>query len=145
MISKNYLILIIPNYSELLYFGQLSQLETCSKKFICIYFLKILFIEVTLAYITLCFMCTTLYFYFCMHYSVLSTKNLVSIWHHVPFTHFAFPPSPLPIPLLQALLYSQYLVFVWFGCVFILFVFIFHKWVKSDGICLSLLDLFYLE
>ena len=27
-------------------------------------------------------MCTTVYFYFCIHYSVYTTKNVVSICHH---------------------------------------------------------------
>lgn len=38
-----------------------------------------------------CFMCTTLYFYFCIHCRVLTTKSLVSICHHPPFTYFILP------------------------------------------------------
>ena len=42
------------------------------------------------------FMCTALYFYFCMPYGVLTTKNLVSICHHIviPFTQLALHPMP---------------------------------------------------
>ena len=45
-------------------------------------FFNFFFIKVTLVYNIICFMCTTVYIYFCIHYSVLTTKNLVSICHH---------------------------------------------------------------
>lgn len=39
---------------------------------------------------------TILYFYFCMHYTMNTTKNLVSICHHIvaSFTHVPFPLVP---------------------------------------------------
>ena len=37
-------------------------------------------------------MCTTLYFYFCVHYSVLTTTNLVSIRHHTVDSFNSFCP-----------------------------------------------------
>ena len=46
------------------------------------------------------FMCTTLCFYFCVTYSMLTTKNLVSIHHHTVDPFYPFhPPPPPPLPL----------------------------------------------
>lgn len=68
------------------------------KNFVFFLFFYFFFIKVTLVYNITCFMCTTVYFYFCIHYSVLTTKNLASICHHIVdshprhFTHF-LPPT----------------------------------------------------
>ena len=43
-------------------------------------------------------MCTMLYFYFCIHYSMLTTKNLVSICHHTVDSLYPFHPTPQPLP-----------------------------------------------
>lgn len=48
-------------------------------------------------FITLCDSCTTLYFYSCLPYSLLNTKNLVSTCHHTvkfPLPVSLFPPLP---------------------------------------------------
>ena len=43
------------------------------------FFLDLLFIEITLVYNIIRFMCTTLYLYFCIPYSMLTTKSLYRI------------------------------------------------------------------
>ena len=70
-------------------------------------FLKFIFTEITLIYNIIYFICTTLYFYSCIPYSVPTTKNLVSIHHHTvdplyPFHH----PCPTPPPLVTTTLIS---------------------------------------
>lgn len=54
-----------------------------------IFFKKIVnlsfFVEVTLVCNIICFMCTILYCYLYKHYSVLTTKSLISI-HHQPYS-----------------------------------------------------------
>ena len=56
-------------------------------------------------------MCITLYFNFCTHYSMLTTKSLVSTHHHRVDPHFLLPT--ISSPLRQSLLCSLYLSF-WF-------------------------------
>ena len=80
-------------------------------------------------------MCTTVYFYFFICYSMLTTKNLVSIHHYTvdPFTHFPLPP---PLPLWKPLLCSLYLCvcfglvcsFILFFCLFICFLYSTYEW-----------------
>ena len=71
-------------------------------------------------------MCTTSYFYFCVHYSVLTTKNLVSICRCTVDPLYPFHPSPIPTPspLVTTTLFSvsTYLVLFDLVCSFILFV-----------------------
>ena len=57
------------------------------------------------------FMCTTLYFYFCIHYCVL-TRTLVSICYHA--VDPLFFSLPLWIPLLCFLYLYVYFCLVWF-------------------------------
>ena len=59
----------------------------------CLIYLFFL-IEVTLIYNISGFICTTLYFYFCIPYNML-TKNSVSICHPtVDYFHPFYPPPP---------------------------------------------------
>ena len=88
-------------------------------------------------------MFTTLYFYFCVLYSVLITKNLVSICHHSadPFT----APPQTPSGIHYSILYIYVFVVIWFGNLFCLFLcFLYFTWVKANSICLSPTDLFLL-
>ena len=65
-------------------------------------------------------MCTKLYFYFCILYSVFTTKNLVSVCHH---TVDPFYPFCLPFPQVTTTLFSLYLcVYFYLVFSFILFV-----------------------
>ena len=68
-------------------------------------------------------MCTTLYFYFCIHYRVLTTKNLVSIHDHTvdPLYPFCPPLCPFPFCNHYSVLCIYLFVFVWFA-LFIYFV-----------------------
>ena len=43
-------------------------------------------------------MCTTFYFYFCLHYSMLPIKRLVSMSHYTVGSPLPIPPSSLPLP-----------------------------------------------
>ena len=93
-------------------------------------------------------MCTTLYFYFYVDYSVLRTKNLVFIHHHTvyPLYPFLLPACPYPYPLVKLLLCSLYqhvyfclVCFIhlfWFFCLF----FIFHIGVKSYSVFVWLIS-----
>ena len=92
------------------------------------------------------FMCTTLYFYFCIHYSVLTTKNFVSIHHHKVDPLYPLHPPLIPSPLVATALFSVSTCLFLFGlvCSFIYLFFKFHIWVKSYSICLSPSDLFHL-
>ena len=69
-------------------------------------------------------MCTTLYFYFCIHYSVLATQSLVSIRHHAvdPLHSFSPPHTPFPCGNHYSVLCIYMFVFAWFG-LFIYFTF----------------------
>ena len=100
------------------------------------------------------FLHTILYFYFHILYSMLSTKNLISIYHHhiqlIPFTHFTLPSTgPFNSGNYYSLIYTLMFVFLWFSVfmpfsyLFICF-FIFHIWMKSQDVCLSPSDLFHL-
>ena len=60
----------------------------------------------------------TFYFYFCVHYNMLTTKYLVSIHHYVADSFYLLPFSPTP-PLWWPLLCS------WCLCVCFLFVCLF--------------------
>ena len=99
-------------------------------------------------FITLYVSCT-LYFYSCIPYNPLTTKNLVSICHHTlksPLTISPSPPLPSPSGYHNSILCIYMFVFLWLihlGFLFISF-FIFHMWVKSYGICLSPSDLLHL-
>ena len=65
----------------------------------------------------------TLYFYFCILYSMLTTKSLVSIRHHTVdlLTHFSFPHQhTFPSGIYYSFLCIY--IFVWLG-LFIYFVF----------------------
>ena len=78
-------------------------------------------------------MCTKLCFYFCIHYSMLTTKNLVSILHHTVDPLYPFHPPPQP-PFPSGNHYSVLCIYmfvdVWFGLIIYfglcLFVFIFR-------------------
>ena len=62
-------------------------------------------------------MCTTLHFYFCIHYNVLTTNTLVSIFHHRvdPFTKL-FHPCPFPSDNLYYILcIYMFFCFIYFG------------------------------
>ena len=39
-----------------------------------------------------------LYFYFCIHYTMLTSKSLISTYHILwtPFTHLSLPPHLFP-------------------------------------------------
>ena len=86
-------------------------------------------------------MCTTLHFYFCICYGVLTSKSLVSIHHHTVDPLYPFHPPLCPFP--SGNRYSVLCIYVvLFGLfTFCFLFFIFHTWVKSYGICLSLPDL----
>ena len=94
-------------------------------------------------------MYTALYFFFCIHHSVFTTKNLVSIHHHTvgSLTHFTLPTTPSPL-VTTATLFSVSMCLFLFGSIYsfiLLFIFkIFHIWVKSCGICLFPSDLLHL-
>lgn len=63
---------------------------------ICVLFLACLFLN--LFFIEVHWF-TTLYFYFCIRYNMLTTKKLVSMFHHtVDLLYPLFPPCP-PLPL----------------------------------------------
>ena len=91
-------------------------------------FLKFV-IEVTLVYNLICSTCTTLYFYFCIHYSILTTKKLVSIHHHTVDLLYPFhpPPSSFPSGNPYSVLCICVFVFVWLTdslidfCLFVIF------------------------
>ena len=91
------------------------------------------FIEVTLTYNIKCFIYTTLYFYFWMHTSMLTTKNLFPIYHYS-----LGPLSPVCIPSFGNHYCVPY-IHVCFVLVysFIFYcLFVFHIWVASYSICL---------
>ena len=69
-------------------------------------------------------MCTTLYFYFCIPYSMVTTKNLASIHHHTvdPLYPFCSAPSPLIITTPVCI---YVFVFVWFVHLFIYLIDVF--------------------
>ena len=77
-----------------------------------------------------------LYFYFCIHYSVLTTRNLLSI-HHIQWTplyHFTLPPFPLVnTPLFSVSMFVFAFSFVHLFCL----LFVFHRWEKSSGVSFS--------
>ena len=83
-------------------------------------------------------MCTTLCFYFCIHYSMLTSKNLVSISYHTVDSLYLFHPPPYPFPSGNHyyVLCVYVFVFVWFGlfiyfvlfCLFVCFLF-FYKFI----------------
>ena len=56
-------------------------------------------------------MCTTLYFYFCVPYSLPTTKNLVSVHHHAVDPFYPFRSSGNHYSVLCIYMF----VFVWFG------------------------------
>ena len=60
----------------------------------------------------------TLYFYFCIHYSMHTTKSLVSIHHHTIDPLCPFCPPATISPLVTTTLFS---ISMWFW-----FLFIFH-------------------
>ena len=64
----------------------------------------IFLIEVTLVFNT--GFLYTLYFDFCIHCSVLTTQNLVSIHHHTVDPLYSFHPPPAPSPLVITTLFS---------------------------------------
>ena len=73
-------------------------------------------------------MCTTFYFYFCVPYSMLTTKNLVSICHQLmPFIYFTLPLCPFP----SDDHYSVLCISVFLFCLFIyfaLFMYSTYEW-----------------
>ena len=69
-------------------------------------------------------MCKTLYFYFCIPYSVLTTKNLVSIHHRTVEALYPFCPLPYPVPSGNYCSVLCICVFVCFWILFYLFIFI---------------------
>lgn len=101
------------------------------------YFFRFIFIEVTLVYSIICFMCTTSCFFY-VPCSVLTMVNLVFICHHTidllyPFTRLS--PSRSPLPLVITTLFSVFMHLCFFGlvCLFILeFLFVYlhstHQW-----------------
>ena len=64
----------------------------CFETVIFLFTFRFIFIKITLVYNIIRFMCTTLYFYFCIAYSMLTTKNLVSIHHHTVNPFYPFHP-----------------------------------------------------
>ena len=82
-----------------------------------------------------------LYFYFCIHYSVLTTRNLVSIRHIQWTPSFIISHSP-PFPLVNTTLFSVSMCLFWLFFFFIFFVcfffFVFHRWEKSSGVSFSI-------
>ena len=96
----------------------------------------------------LSFMCITLCFYFCIHYRVFITKNLVFICHHTADPLYPFcplPPHPFPSGNHYSVLCIYVFVFVWFVHLFGSFVcfLTFLIRVKSYSICLSPSDLLH--
>ena len=64
-----------------------------------------------LIYNIMCFMCTTLYFDPYIHYSILSTKVLVSIHYHTVDLLYSFFPPPTLFPLVIIILFSVFTCF----------------------------------
>ena len=56
-----------------------------------------------------------LHFYFCVHYTMLATKNLKSIYHTLwtPFTHLSLSPHLFPSGNCRSVLCLCIFVFVW--------------------------------
>ena len=75
-------------------------------------------------YICISFMCKTLYFNFCIHYSACTAKNLVFTHQHAvdPFYPFC-PPPPFPTGNNYFVLCIYVFVSVWFGLFIYLFIF----------------------
>ena len=61
-------------------------------------------------------MCTTLYFYFCVYYSVLTPKNLISICHHTVGPLSISPSPPTLSPLVTT---NLFFFFCEFMCLFV--------------------------
>ena len=99
-------------------------------------------------YNTVCVICA-LFFYFCIHHSMLTTKNLVPIHQHRVNSLYPFCLSHCPFPSGNhySVLCIYMFVFIWFSLFiyFIYLIFIFHIWMKSYDICLFASDLFHLE
>ena len=77
-------------------------------------------LKITLFYNYVSSLCTTLYLHFCIPYSMLTIKNLVSIHHHTiePFYSFHFPIPPYSvnhnsIPCIYVFVLFTYLVFLY--------------------------------
>ena len=71
--------------------------------------------------------CTTQYFYFRVHCSMLTTKTLVSLHHRAvgPFTHFALPLAAPPLvttPVFCSLSVHMFAV-IWFVHLFFVCLF----------------------
>ena len=95
-------------------------------------------------------MYTIIYFYFCISYSMITTKNLASIWCHTVDPLYSFCPLPPALsPPVTTTLFSVSVRLVWFAHLFWFWfaclLFIVHIWVKSYVICLSLLTYFTLH
>ena len=95
-------------------------------------------IEITLIHKFINFMWMTLHSYSCIHWSMLTTKNLVSNCHHT-VDHLCPFCSPIPSPLVTI---SVSKCLVLFGLLIYFILYIFHIWVKSYGICLFPFGLF---
>lgn len=75
-------------------------------------------------------MWTILYFYFCIHYSMLTTKNLLSIYYHtVDFFYWFHPPlCPFPSGKHYFFLCIYVFVSVWFDfCLFVFYILYVNK------------------
>ena len=92
------------------------------------HFFNLFFIDVALVY-TIGFMCTAYLFCFCIHYSILTIKNLVSICHHTVNPLYSFHPSLAPPNFLSGNHYSVLSVYMFHWIRLGLFIdlfFIFH-------------------
>lgn len=78
-----------------------------------------------------------LYFYFCIQYSVLTTRNLVSI-HHIQWTPrlYQFTLPTFPSSKHYSVLCIHVFIFV-FLFIYFAFFFLFHRWEKSSGVSFS--------
>ena len=74
----------------------------------------------------ICFICTALYFDFCVCSGLLTTEGLVSIRHHPGVTISSFPHTPLT--LVFTILFSVPMCLIWFVCSFSLLLYFSYEW-----------------
>ena len=116
--SSSYLLKITIKFNEKINIFSDMQGHSCILFQFC-YFLKLSFHW----FITYKFHCIMLYFNFCIHHSVLTTKDLVSAHHHKIDPLYQFCPTH-PLPLLYPLLCFLYpcVCFLFLVCSFCFYI-----------------------
>ena len=94
-----------------------SSLGNCLFKILCPFFK----VEIAFVYNILCFMCITLWFYICIHYSRSHQKFS---FHSSPYSGSSLAISPIPSANHYCLLYLH--VCFCLACSFICFTFVFY-------------------